>query len=75
MEFHRSTEQILLGNQVQLYQVILGVNFGYLFCTRDWVESTQSGTRETAFQSVRGQGWSWHTLAESKSAQPTRAVW
>ena len=34
MEFHRSTEQILLGNQVQLYQVILGVNFGYLFCTR-----------------------------------------
>ena len=21
------------------------------------------------------QGWSWHTLAESKSAQPTRAVW
>ena len=21
------------------------------------------------------QEWSWHTLAESKSAQPTRAVW
>ena len=33
-QVHRPTEQILLGNQVQLYQVILGVNFGYLFCTR-----------------------------------------
>ena len=27
------------------------------------------GLQETA------QEWSWHTLAESKSAQPTRAVW
>ena len=24
---------------------------------------------------VSGQGWSWHTLSGSKSAQPTRAVW
>ena len=26
-------------------------------------------------EAFSAQEWSWHTLAESKSAQPTRAVW
>ena len=34
-------------------------------------------TMEMPWKSVdkTAQEWSWHTLAESKSAQPTRAVW
>ena len=40
------------------------------------VQSRSAGNRKAkGFQkSATAQEWSWHTLAESKSAQPTRAV-
>ena len=41
-----------------------------------WVLVPESGNQKKGSASpIRPEGWSWHTLAESKSAQPTRAVW